>query len=81
MYARKKNKLYSLRGVSKMMVYKCEYYESKIGGWVEYYSSIDIESAKKELNSYITGNPKKRLAKYEKSGVRKIKYKLLYVVC
>lgn len=58
-----------------MAVFVCEYYDANIGDWIEYYRTTYCKEAKKWLKSYITGNPKKRLAWYDRFGVKKIKRK------
>lgn len=63
--------------VKKWIGYRCEYFEEKIDRWVCLIETTDLEEAKSLINQPIFGDPIVRVAKYEKSGVRKIKYKLL----
>ena len=63
-----------------MLIYRTEYYEPKLGRWVSFYESKDIERAKENLGFPIVGNPPQRVALYERSGVRKIKYKYIRTV-
>lgn len=65
------------KDVKKWIVYRCEYFEPKIDKWVRLIETTDLEEAKSLINQPIFGDPIVRVAKYEKSGVRKIKYKLL----
>lgn len=65
------------KDVKKWIVYRCEYFEPKIDRWVRLIETTDLEEAKSLINQPIFGDPIVRVAKYEKSGVRKIKYKLL----
>lgn len=61
------------------IIFKTEYYESKLGIWVSFWSGSQDECIKK-LGYPIVGDVPQRVAKYEKTGVRKIKYKLLEVI-
>ena len=63
--------------VKKWIGYRCEYFEEKIDRWVCLIETKDLDEAKSLINQPIFGDPIVRVAKYEKSGVRKIKYKLL----
>lgn len=66
--------------VKKWIVYRCEYFEPKIDRWVCLIETKELDEAKSLLDHPIIGNPLTRVAKYEKSGVRKIKYKTLEVL-
>ena len=66
--------------VKKWIGYRCEYFEEKIDRWVCLIETKDLDEAKSLLDHPIIGNPPTRVAKYEKSGVRKIKYKTLEVL-
>ena len=66
--------------VKKWIGYRCEYFEEKIDRWICLIETTDLEEAKSLLNLPIFGNPVTRVAKYEKTGVRKIKYKVLEVI-
>lgn len=61
------------------IIFKTEYYEPKLDKWVSFWSGSQDECIKK-LGYPIVGDVPQRVAKYEKSGVRKIKYKLLEVI-
>lgn len=61
-------------------IYRAEYYEPKIGRWVSFYESSEIEKCRSYLDLPIVGNPDKRLAEYEKSGIRKIKYQFVKTI-
>ena len=63
-----------------MLIYRTEYYESKLGRWVSFYESKSVDQAKEYLDFPIVGNPPQRVALYERSGVRKIKYKYIRTV-
>ena len=66
--------------VKKWIVYRCEYFEPKINRWVCLIETKELDEAKSLLDHPIIGDPTTRVAKYEKSGVRKIKYKTLEVL-
>lgn len=55
-------------------VFRAEYFESKLQKWVAIYEGGSLEAAEEAVGTPIIGNPKKRVAKYLKSGVRKIRY-------
>lgn len=61
------------------IIFKTEYYEPKLDKWIAFWSGSQDECIKK-LDYPIVGDVPQRVAKYEKSGVRKIKYKLLEVI-
>lgn len=61
------------------IIFKTEYYEPKLGIWVSFWSGT-LDECIKKLGYPIVGDVPQRVAKYEKSGVRKIKYKLLEVI-
>lgn len=63
-----------------MQVYRTEYYEPKLGRWVGFYEAQSVEAAKECLDTPIAGNPAQRVALYERSGVRKIKYKYIRTI-
>jgi len=63
-----------------VQVFRTEYYESKIGKWIALYEGFDLNHAMLNLDTPITGNPSKRVAEYNKTGIRKIKYSLVRVV-
>lgn len=66
---------------NKSIIYRVEYYEYKISKWVSYWSDKEYsEELEHQFNFPIIGNPMRRIVKYEKSGVRKIKYKLIEVL-
>ena len=66
--------------VKKSIVYRCEYFEPKIDRWVCLIETKELDEAKSLLDHPIIGDPTIRVAKYEKTGVRKIKYKVLEVI-
>lgn len=68
------------KSVKKWIGYRCEYFEEKIDRWVCLIETKDLDEAKSLLDHPIIGNPPTRVAKYEKTGVRKIKYKVLEVI-
>lgn len=68
------------KDAKKRIVYRCEYFEPKIDRWVCLIETKELDEAKSLLDHPIIGNPPTRVAKYEKSGVRKIKYKTLEVL-
>ena len=68
------------KSVKKWIGYRCEYFEEKIDRWVCLIETKDLDEAKSLLDHPIIGNPPTRVAKYEKTGVRKIKYKVLGVI-
>nr|WP_314098100.1 hypothetical protein [uncultured Lachnoanaerobaculum sp.] len=68
------------KSVKKWIGYRCEYFEEKIDRWVCFIETKDLDEAKSLLDHPIIGNPPTRVAKYEKTGVRKIKYKVLEVI-
>lgn len=57
------------------IIFKTEYYEPKLDKWISFWSGTLDECMNKLIT--IDGDVPQRVAKYEKSGVRKIKYKLL----
>ena len=59
------------------IIYAAEYYHPTLDKWVRLCEKPTYEEAEKYLNTPVIGNPEKRIAKYEKSGVRKLKYKEL----
>lgn len=61
----------------KKIIYAAEYYHPKLYKWIRLCEKPTYEEAAKYLNTPIIDNPKTRVAKYEKSGVRKINYKEL----
>ena len=61
------------------IIFKTEYYEPKLGIWVSFWSGT-LDECMNKLGYPIVGDVPQRVAKYEKSGVRKIKYKLLEVI-
>ena len=68
------------KSVKKWIGYRCEYFEEKIDRWVCLIETKDLDEAKSLLDHPIIGNPPTRVAKYEKTGVRKNKYKVLEVI-
>lgn len=62
-----------------MSIFRTEYYEPKLGIWVSFWSGT-LDECMNKLGYPIVGDVPQRVAKYEKSGVRKIKYKLLEVI-
>lgn len=66
--------------VKKWIGYRCEYFEPRIDRWVCMIETKDLEEAKSLLDHPIIGDPTIRVAKYEKTGVRKIKYRVLEVI-
>lgn len=68
------------KSVKKWIGYRCEYFEEKIDRWVCLIETKDLDEAKSLLDHPIIGDPTTRVAKYEKTGVRKIKYKVLEVI-
>ena len=62
------------------IIYRCEYFDARLGTWICMVETLDVDKARSFLNHPICGNPSTRLVKDEKSGVRKIKYKLLEVL-
>lgn len=65
---------------NKKIIYRCEYFDTRFGTWICMVETLDVDKAKSFLNTPMYGDPSTRLVKYEKSGVRKIKYKLLEVL-
>lgn len=61
------------------IIFKTEYYEPKLDKWIAFWSGSQDECMNK-LGYPIIGDVPQRVAKYEKSGIRKIKYKLLEVI-
>lgn len=61
-------------------VFRTEYYEPNIGRWIALCESTDLDRAKQAIGTPVIGNPSKRVAEYDKTGVRKIKYSLVGVV-
>lgn len=61
------------------IIFKIEYYEPKLDKWVSFWSGT-LDECMNKLGYPIIGDVPQRVAKYEKSGVRKIKYKLLEVI-
>ena len=61
------------------IIFKTEYYEPKLDKWVSFWSGT-LDECMNKLGYPIVGDVPQRVAKYEKSGVRKIKYKLLEVI-
>lgn len=62
------------------LTYRAEYYEPKLDKWISYYESGSLDSVKSNLDNPIIGDPKKRIAQYEKSGIRKPSYKFISVL-
>lgn len=62
-----------------MSIFRTEYYEPKLDKWVNFWSGT-LDECMDKLGYPIVGDVPQRVAKYEKSGVRKIKYKLLEVI-
>lgn len=61
-------------------IFRTEYYEPKLGIWVSFWSGSTLDECMNKLGYPIIGDVPQRVAKYEKSGVRKVKYKLLEVI-
>ena len=61
------------------IIFKTEYYEPKLDKWVSFWSGT-LDECMNKLGYPIVGDVPQRVAKYEKSGVRKIKYKLLEII-
>lgn len=57
------------------IIYAAEYYHPKLFKWIRLCEKPTYEEAEKYLSTPILGDPEKRVAKYEKSGARKITYK------
>lgn len=73
-------KVLVIQGYKTMMsIFRTEYYEPKLGIWVSFWSGT-LDECMNKLGYPIVGDVPQRVAKYEKSGVRKIKYKLLEVI-
>ena len=66
-----------LTEASNTIVYRAEYYEPKLGKWVSYYENNSLDSVKSNLDNPIVGDPRRRIAQYERSGVRKPSYKFV----
>ena len=63
-----------LTEASEKTIYRAEYFEPKVGNWIQYYSGNDINKVKQYIDTPIIGNPKRRVAEYKVTGVRKPKY-------
>lgn len=61
-------------------VYRAEYYEGKLDKWIALYEDTSLERAKTHFGTPIVGNPRQRVASYDKSGVRKPKYSFVEVL-
>ena len=61
------------------IIFKTEYYEPKLDKWISFWSGT-LDECMNKLGYPIVGDVPQRVAKYEKSGVRKIKYKLIEVI-
>ena len=61
------------------IIFKTEYYEPKLDKWISFWSGT-LDECMNKLGYPIVGDVQQRVAKYEKSGARKIKYKLLEVI-
>ncbi len=61
------------------IIFKTEYYEPKLDKWIAFWSGT-LDECMNKLGYPIVGDVPQRVAKYEKSGVRKIRYKLLEVI-
>lgn len=61
------------------IIFKTEYYEPKLDKWIAFWSGT-LDECMNKLGYPIVGDVPQRVAKYEKSGIRKIKYKLLEVI-
>ena len=61
------------------IVFRTEYYEPKLGIYVSFCSGT-LEDCMTQLGYPIIGDVSQRVAKYEVSGKRKKKYKLLEVI-
>jgi hypothetical protein len=61
------------------IIFKTEYYEPKLDKWISFWSDT-LDECMNKLGYPIIGDVPQRVTKYEKSGVRKIKYKLLEVI-
>lgn len=61
------------------IIFKTEYYEPKLDKWVSFWSGT-LDECMNNLGYPIVGDVSQRVVKYEKSGVRKIKYKLLEII-
>ncbi len=62
-----------------IITFRTEYYEPKLDKWISYWSGT-LDECMNKLGYPIVGDVPQRVAKYEKSGVRKIRYKLLEVI-
>lgn len=72
-------KVLVIQGYKTMsIIFKTEYYEPKLDKWVSFWSGT-LDECMNKLGYPIIGDVPQRVAKYEKSGVRKIKYKLLSI--
>ena len=73
-------KVLVIKGYNTMMsIFRTEYYEPKLDKLISlWYGTLD--ECMNKLGYHIVDDVPQRVAKYEKSGVRKIKYKLLEVI-
>ena len=63
-----------------MKVLRAEYWSDRFFKWVSYYEFRETptdEELNFHLNFPMVGNPDRRLAEYEKTGVRKVKYQYI----
>lgn len=67
--------------VNKVIVniYRAEYYDAH-KGWIKFYEDTDVENVRFNLDNPIFGKPMVRLVKYERTGKRSFKYRLLEVL-
>lgn len=61
------------------IIFKTEYYEPKFDKWITFWSGT-LDECMNMLGYPIIGDVPQRVAKYEVSGKRKIKYKLLEII-
>lgn len=61
----------------KGIFFACEYWDSRIYGWIKFYYSRDLEDCIRNQDAAIFGDPKTRLSKWEVNGK---KWKLIEVI-
>ena len=61
-------------------VYRTEYYDNRLYSWVAFHEGTNLERARACLSTPVIGDPRKRVAEYQKSGVRKVKYSFVGVI-
>lgn len=69
-----------IQGYKTMMsIFRTEYYEPKLDKWISFWSGT-LDECMNKLGYPIVGDVPQRVAKYEVSGKRKLKYKLFKVI-